>query len=54
MTGPKQSVLGVKSEIIINRLKSNDMSKFEAAINRYKQAAKDAKGDTAKLAEAEE
>ena len=28
MTGPKDSVLGVKSEIIINRLKSNDMSKF--------------------------
>ncbi len=28
MTGPKNSVLGVKSEIIINRLKSNDMSKF--------------------------
>ncbi|MBQ8532934.1 MAG: TIGR00282 family metallophosphoesterase [Clostridia bacterium] len=31
MTGPKNSVLGVKSEIIINRLKSNDFSKFEAA-----------------------
>lgn len=31
MTGPKNSVLGVKSEIIINRLKSNDMSKFEFA-----------------------
>ena len=31
MTGPKQSVLGVKSEIIINRLKNNDLSKFEAA-----------------------
>ncbi len=28
MTGPKDSVLGVKSEIIINRLKANDMSKF--------------------------
>lgn len=28
MTGPADSVLGVKSEIIINRLKSNDMSKF--------------------------
>lgn len=28
MTGPINSVLGVKSEIIINRLKSNDMSKF--------------------------
>jgi len=31
MTGVKNSVLGVKSEIIINRLKSNDMSKFEFA-----------------------
>ena len=31
MTGPKNSVLGVKSEIIINRLKNNDLSKFEAA-----------------------
>ncbi len=31
MTGPKNSVLGVKSEIIINRLKSNDMSRFELA-----------------------
>ena len=31
MTGPKNSVLGVKSEIIINRLKDNDLSKFEAA-----------------------
>ena len=31
MTGPENSVLGVKSEIIINRLKSNDMSKFEQA-----------------------
>lgn len=31
MTGPKASVLGVKSEIIINRLKSNDMSKFRFA-----------------------
>lgn len=29
MTGPKQSVLGVKSEIIINRLKDGDQSKFE-------------------------
>ena len=28
MTGPINSVLGVKSEIIINRMKSNDMSKF--------------------------
>ena len=31
MTGPEDSVLGVKKEIIINRLKSNDMSKFELA-----------------------
>ncbi len=31
MTGPKQSVLGVKSDIIINRLRDNDMSKFELA-----------------------
>ncbi len=31
MTGPKNSVLGVKSEIIINRLKDNDLSKFEFA-----------------------
>lgn len=31
MTGPKQSVLGVKKEIIINRLKNGDMSKFELA-----------------------
>ncbi len=31
MTGPIDSVLGVKSEIIINRLKSNDLSKFEFA-----------------------
>ncbi len=31
MTGPINSVLGVKKEIIINRLKSNDMSKFELA-----------------------
>jgi calcineurin-like phosphoesterase len=31
MTGPRDSVLGVKKEIIINRLKSNDMSKFELA-----------------------
>lgn len=31
MTGPKNSVLGVKSEIIINRLKNNDMSRFELA-----------------------
>lgn len=29
MTGPRDSVLGVKSEIIINRLKNNDLSKFE-------------------------
>lgn len=31
MTGVKNSVLGVKSEIIINRLKNNDLSKFEFA-----------------------
>lgn len=31
MTGPVNSVLGVKSDIIINRLKSNDLSKFEFA-----------------------
>ena len=31
MTGPIDSVLGVKKEIIINRLKANDMSKFELA-----------------------
>lgn len=31
MTGPENSILGVKSEIIINRLKLGDMSKFEAA-----------------------
>ncbi len=31
MTGPVDSVLGVRKEIIINRLKSNDMSKFELA-----------------------
>ncbi len=31
MTGPENSVLGVKTEIIINRLKSGDMSKFEQA-----------------------
>lgn len=31
MTGPVNSVLGVKSEIIINRLKSGDLSKFESA-----------------------
>lgn len=30
-TGVEDSVLGVKKEIIINRLKSGDMSKFEAA-----------------------
>ena len=29
MTGPVNSVLGVKSNIIINRLRLNDMSKFE-------------------------
>lgn len=31
MTGPINSVLGVKSEIIINRLKNGDPSKFELA-----------------------
>lgn len=31
MTGVKNSILGVKSEIIINRLKNNDMSRFEQA-----------------------
>lgn len=31
MTGPVDSVLGVKSEIIINRLKDGDPSKFELA-----------------------
>ena len=31
MTGPVNSVLGVKSEIIINRLKNGDPSKFELA-----------------------
>ena len=31
MTGPKNSVLGVKSDIIINRLRDNDQSKFELA-----------------------
>ena len=31
MTGVIDSVLGVKKDIIINRLKSNDMSKFELA-----------------------
>lgn len=31
MTGPQNSILGVKSEIIINRLRDNDMSKFEFA-----------------------
>ncbi len=31
MTGPVNSVLGVKSEIIINRLRANDLSKFEFA-----------------------
>lgn len=29
MTGSDNSVIGVKSDIIINRLKNNDMSKFE-------------------------
>lgn len=31
MTGPKDSVLGVKSEIIINRLRNGDPAKFELA-----------------------
>ena len=31
MTGPKNSVLGVRSDIIINRLRDNDMSRFELA-----------------------
>ncbi len=31
MTGPINSVLGVKTEIIINRLRNNDLSRFEAA-----------------------
>lgn len=31
MTGPINSVLGVKSEIIINRMRNGDFSKFEAA-----------------------
>ena len=31
MTGPRDSVLGVRKDIIISRLKSNDMSKFELA-----------------------
>ncbi len=31
MTGPKDSVLGVRKDIIINRLRSNDMSKFALA-----------------------
>ncbi len=31
MTGPKNSVLGVRTEIIVNRLKDSDMSKFEFA-----------------------
>ncbi len=31
MTGPRDSVLGVKSDIIINRLRNNDLSKFEFA-----------------------
>ena len=34
MTGPADSVLGVKSEIIIARLKDKDMSKFELADGR--------------------
>ncbi len=31
MTGPENSVLGVKTDIIINRFRDNDMSKFELA-----------------------
>lgn len=31
MTGPIDSVLGVKTDIIINRLRNNDLSRFEAA-----------------------
>lgn len=31
MTGPKNSILGVKTDIIINRLRDNDLSKFEFA-----------------------
>ena len=31
MTGVKDSILGVKKEIIVNRLRHNDMSKFEFA-----------------------
>ncbi len=34
MTGVQDSVLGVKSEIIINRFLKNDMSRFEAASGR--------------------
>jgi len=33
MTGPKDSVLGVKKSIIINRLRDNDLSKFVFADN---------------------
>lgn len=34
MTGPADSILGVRSDIIINRLRDNDMSKFEFAEGR--------------------
>ena len=34
MTGVINSILGVKNEIIINRLKDNDMSRFEQAIGK--------------------
>lgn len=34
MTGPEDSVLGVKKEIIINRLRDGDQSKFEFAAGR--------------------
>lgn len=34
MTGVIDSILGVKKEIIINRLKENDMSRFEQATGR--------------------
>ena len=34
MTGVINSILGVKNEIIINRLKDNDMSRFEQASGR--------------------
>lgn len=34
MTGPIQSVLGVESSIIINRLKDGDQSKFQLAVGK--------------------